>query len=65
MGDELLLVYGKIPVEDIEHLAFHPPNVPKFENTGTPGPNDVFHHLIVEVLQQMDGMNGMNSSLTS
>ena len=51
MGDELLLVDRKIPIEDIQHFAFHPTNVPMLENTGTPRPNNVLHHLIVEVLQ--------------
>jgi len=50
MGEEFLLVDGKIPVEDIEHLAFHSTNVPRLENTGTSGPNHVLHHLIVEIL---------------
>lgn len=39
----------KIPVKDIEHLAFHPPNVTVLEDAGAPRPNDVFHHLIVKV----------------
>jgi hypothetical protein len=49
MGQDLVLVNRKIPVENIEHFAFHPTNVPMLKNTGTPGPNDVFHHLVVEV----------------
>ena len=32
----------KIPVEDLEHLAFHPTDVPMLENAGTPRPNDAF-----------------------
>jgi len=50
MGEEFLLVDGKIPVEDIEHLAFHSTNVPVLENTRISGPNHVLHHLIVEIL---------------
>jgi hypothetical protein len=50
MGEELFLVDRKVPVKNVEHLAFHPPNIPILENTGTSRPNDVFHHLIVEVL---------------
>ena len=46
---------GKIPVKDIEHLTFHPPNITVLENTGTPRPNDVFHHLIVKVLENGNG----------
>lgn len=65
MGEELLLMDGKIPVENVEHFAFHPTNVPMLENPGTPRPDDVLHHLIVEVLKQMDGINAMSSSLTS
>ena len=41
----------KIPVEDVEQLAFHPTNVPGLENAGTPRPNDVFHHLVVQILK--------------
>ena len=55
----------KVPVENVEHLTFHPTNVPMLENPGTPRPNDVLHHLIVEVLQHMDEINEMSSSLTS
>jgi len=51
MGHDLLLVNRKIPIKNIEHLAFHATDVPRVENTGTPRPNDVFHHLIIEVLQ--------------
>ena len=51
MSHDLFLVDRKIPVEDVEHLAFHPANVPMLENAGTPRPNDVFHHPVVEVLQ--------------
>jgi len=51
MGHDLLLVNRKIPIKNIEHLAFHPTDVPWVENTGTPRPNDVFHHLIIEVLR--------------
>ena len=50
MSQDLLLVNRKIPVEDIEHLAFHPTNVPMLENAGTPRPDYVLHHPIVEVL---------------
>ena len=32
MSQDLLLVDGKIPVEDIEHLALHPTNIPKLED---------------------------------
>ena len=32
MSQDLLLVDGKVPVEDIEHLSFHPTNVPMLEN---------------------------------
>lgn len=46
---------GKIPVKDIEHLTFHPPNITVLENAGTPRPNDVLHHLIVKVLENGNG----------
>lgn len=49
MGEELFLVNGKIPVEDVEHLTFHPTNVSVLEYAGTPRPNYVLHHLIVEI----------------
>jgi len=49
MVQNLLLVDGKIPIEDVEHLAFHPTDVSVLENAGTPRPNDVLHHLVVEV----------------
>jgi len=32
MGQDFFLVDGEIPVEDVEHLAFHPTNVPILEN---------------------------------
>lgn len=62
MGEEFLLVDGKIPVEDIEHLALHSTNVPMLENTGTSGPNHVLHHLIVEILEQMDEIDIISTS---
>lgn len=49
MGEELFLMHGKIPVKNIEHLAFHPTNVTVLEDAGTPCPNNVFHHPIVKV----------------
>lgn len=53
MGQNLLLVDGKIPVEDVEQFAFHTTNVSVLEDAGTPRPNDVLHHLIVQVLKTM------------
>jgi hypothetical protein len=50
MSQDLLLVDSEVPVEDIEHLAFHPTNVPMLENARTPRPDYVLHHSIVEVL---------------
>jgi len=50
MSQDLLLVNSEVPVEDIEHLAFHPTDVPILENAGTPRPDHVLHHPIVEVL---------------
>lgn len=49
MCKDLLLVDGKIPVEDIEHLPFHTTNVPVLEDAGTSRPDDVLHHFIVKV----------------
>jgi len=51
MGQDLFLVNRKIPVEDVEHFAFHPANVVVLENAGAPRPNDVLHHLVIEVLE--------------
>jgi len=50
VGEKLLLMDRKIPVEYIQHLAFHPTDVPMLEKLGTLRPSDVFHRLIVEVL---------------
>ena len=47
MGQDFVLVNRKVPVENVEHFAFHPTNVPMFENARTPRPDDVLHHLIV------------------
>jgi len=47
MGQDLVLVDRKIPIEDIEHFAFHPTDVPVLENARTPRPDDVLHHPIV------------------
>ena len=62
MGQDLFLVNRKIPVEDVEHFAFHPANVVVFKNAGAPRPNDVLHHLVIEILGLMDRMS---SSMTS
>lgn len=45
---------GEIPVKDIEHFALHPTNVPVLEDAGTPRPNDVLHHPIVEILESVE-----------
>ena len=32
MGQDFVLVDGKIPIEDIEHFAFHPTDIPVLED---------------------------------
>src|SRR5579872_4847700 len=65
MGEELLLMHRKIPVKDVEHLAFHPTNVMVLEDAGTPRPNDVFHHPIVKVLKcDIDRWNQHNDVIS-
>jgi len=51
MGQDLVLVDRKIPIEDIEHFAFHPTDVSVLKDAGTPRPDDVLHHPIIEVLK--------------
>jgi hypothetical protein len=58
MGENFFLVDGKIPVEDVEHLAFHPTNVPVLKDSRTSCPNYVLHHPIVEVFaSEHEGSN--------
>jgi hypothetical protein len=42
MNQNFLLVDGKIPVEDVEHLALHTTNVPVLEDAGTSRPMTFF-----------------------
>lgn len=54
MSQNLLLVDGKVPVEDVQHLALHTADVPRLEDARAPRPHDVLHHLVVKVLAKRE-----------